>query len=105
MTIEVIAFTMTLNVGQKVEYQRRHENIWPELKCALKDAGILDYSIHLDEQTNKLFAIMKRKTSHKMDDLSKTDLMQLWWTHMADIMETSGDNVPITKPLTTVFIL
>ena len=42
------AFKMQLNPGMEDEYRRRHDAIWPELAALLKDAGISDYSIHLD---------------------------------------------------------
>ncbi|MCJ8323976.1 MAG: L-rhamnose mutarotase [Rhizobiales bacterium] len=105
MSLEVVAFKMQLNPGQSAEYKRRHDDIWPELSQALRDAGVIDYSIHLDDETNTLFAVMKRKTNHGLDELSNTDLMQRWWAHMADIMQTNPDNVPISTPLTNLFEL
>ena len=52
MSMEKYAFRMKLNPGMKAEYIRRHDEIWPELVDLLKDAGVSDYSIHLDEETN-----------------------------------------------------
>ena len=43
-----IAFRMNLFPGRAVEYRKRHDEIFPELKAALKDAGVSDYSIWLD---------------------------------------------------------
>ena len=40
-----VAFTMQLKPGQKEEYKKRHDEIWPELKQLLKQAGISEYSI------------------------------------------------------------
>lgn len=97
------AFTMQLNPGQEDEYLRRHDEIWPELKQALRAAGVKDYSIHLDTKTNTLFATMWRRKDHTLDALSKTGLMKKWWHHMADIMETQPGNQPITRSLRTVF--
>ena len=34
-------------------------SIWPELKTLLKETGIEDYSIFLDEETNILFGVLK----------------------------------------------
>ena len=42
------AFKMRLHQGCEDEYRRRHEEIWPELVTLLKEAGVSDYSIHLD---------------------------------------------------------
>ena len=32
-------------------------------------------------------------------------VMQRWWAHMADIMETDADNRPVVSELTPVFHL
>jgi len=48
MSAERIAFRMTLHPGQAEEYERRHDEIFPELVTALKAAGVSDYSIWLD---------------------------------------------------------
>lgn len=97
------AFRMRLNPGCREEYQRRHDAIWPELVTLLKQAGISDYSIHLDEETNLLFGVLWRQDDHRMDDLPAHPVMQRWWAHMADIMETRPDNQPVAVPLATVF--
>ena len=39
---EEIAFVLYLIKGNEVEYQRRHDEIWPELSAAIKETGILD---------------------------------------------------------------
>jgi len=44
-----VAFKMKLKVGYEVEYKKRHDEIWPELKEKLSRAGIYDYSIFLDK--------------------------------------------------------
>jgi L-rhamnose mutarotase len=38
-----------------------------------------------------------------MDDLPDHPLMQKWWDHMADIMETHPSKEPVVTPLETVF--
>lgn len=100
---EKYAFRMKLNPGMKAEYKRRHEAIWPELAALLKDAGVSDYSIHFDEETSALFGVLWRSDGHRMDDLPAHPVMQRWWAHMADIMETKADNEPVAMPLETVF--
>ena len=97
------AFKMRLHQGCEDEYRRRHDEIWPELVALLKDAGISDYSIHLDRETNILFAVLWRSDDHKMDDLPTHDVMKKWWAHMADIMDSHSDNEPVVTDLETVF--
>jgi L-rhamnose mutarotase len=67
--MEKFAFKMRLNPGQKEEYKRRHDEIWPELLVLLKEAGISDYSIFLDDESEVLFGVLWREIDHKMDDL------------------------------------
>ena len=97
------AFKMRLHQGCEDEYRRRHDEIWPELVALLKDAGISDYSIHLDRETNILFAVLWRSDDHQMDDLPAHDVMKKWWAHMADIMDSHSDNEPVVTDLETVF--
>ena len=97
------AFKMTLNPGMKDEYKKRHDEIFPELVDLLHEAGVKDYSIHLDEETNTLFGVLWRRVDHTMADLPNTEVMKRWWAHMADIMETNEKNEPIAVDLTPVF--
>jgi L-rhamnose mutarotase len=46
------AFKMYLKPGCEVEYAKRHNAIWPELKQLLKDSGVSDYTIFWDRETN-----------------------------------------------------
>jgi L-rhamnose mutarotase len=101
--MEKFAFKMKLHPGMAAEYARRHDAIWPELETMLRDAGVSDYSIHLDEETNVLFAVLWRRDDHRMDDLPDQPVMRRWWEHMRDIMETHADGSPIVTPLHTVF--
>ncbi|TIL67437.1 L-rhamnose mutarotase [Mesorhizobium sp.] len=100
---EKYAFKMKLNPGMKAEYKRRHDDIWPSLVALLKQAGVSDYSIHLDDETNTLFGVLWRRDGHGMDDLPKHKVMQRWWAEMPNIMETGPDNEPVAVPLETMF--
>ncbi len=100
---ERYVFQMRLNDNMADEYRKRHTAIWPELVDLLHDAGVSDYSIHVDEQTGLLIGVLTRTSDHNMDDLSNHPLMHKWWATMADIMETTPDNAPIATPLKPLF--
>src|SRR5690554_3956832 len=100
-----IAFKMYLNEGQKEEYKKRHDQIWPELKKLLKEAGVSEYSIFLDEETNTLFAFQKLSGEGGSQDLGQTEIVKKWWKFMADIMPTNPDNSPVSVPLEEVFYM
>ncbi|MGD9557088.1 MAG: L-rhamnose mutarotase [Mangrovibacterium sp.] len=99
------AFKMHLNEGQKAAYVKRHNEIWPELKKLLKDAGVSEYSIFLDEETNTLFAFQKVSGQSGSQDLGQAEIVKRWWAFMADIMETNPDHSPLTVPLEEVFYM
>lgn len=100
-----LSFKMYLNEGQKEEYIRRHNEIWPELLQLLKDAGISEYSIFLDEETNTLFAFQKVNGTGSSQDLGQTEIVRKWWAYMAEIMKTNPDSSPVTGTLEEVFYM
>lgn len=105
METRKIAFKMKLIPGFEKEYEKRHREIWPELATLLKDSGIQDYCIFLDEETSTLFAVQTVMGQGSSQTLGNTAVVQKWWAYMADIMETSPDNSPISIPLREVFTL
>lgn len=100
-----IATKMKLLKGFEAEYKMRHDEIWPDLKALLKETGIMDYSIFLDDETNELFAYFTVEDDKKLHDLPGKEIMKKWWDYMKDIMETNEDNSPVSIPLKEVFYL
>ena len=100
-----VGFKMKLKKGFESEYKKRHDEIWPELVSLLKNAGISDYSIFLDQDSLTLFAVQKLAEDHKTLDLPNHPIMQKWWAYMSDIMETNPDHSPVVRPLEEVFYL
>lgn len=100
-----LAFRMKLIPGFEEEYERRHGEIWPELVALLKNMGIIDYQIFLDKETSCLFAFQVIEGNASSQELGSTEIVQRWWKHMADIMETNPDNSPISIELPNVFDL
>ena len=98
-------FKMQLNPGCEVEYRKRHDEIWPELVDLLHSAGISDYSIFLDPETLILFGVLTRTDNHGMDGLPNHPIMQKWWAHMADIMQTHPSFEPVASPLVDLFYM
>lgn len=99
------AFKMFLKPGFEAEYQKRHNEIWPELKSLLQDAGVYDYSIFWDKETNVLFAVQKNSGNGGSQDLGANPIVRKWWDYMADIMEVNPDNSPVTVPLPELFYM
>jgi len=94
---------MQLNPGMVDEYRRRHDEIWPELVDLLRQAGISDYSIFLDEDTLALFAVLRLAEENRRESLPNEPVMKLWWAAMAPLMEVEPDNRPREWPLMPMF--
>jgi L-rhamnose mutarotase len=103
--MERVAFKMKLFKGYQEEYRKRHDMIWPELKTLLKETGVEEYSIFLDEETNILFGVLKIDKKIKLDELPHHPVMKKWWAYMKDIMESNPDSSPVSIPLKELFYL
>ena len=97
------AFKMKLKPGFEEEYEKRHDEVWPELQEVLTKAGFYDYSIYLDEETLTLFAFQKLTDDNTADDLPDNPVVRKWWDYMSDIMEYTPDNTPVAIGLKEVF--
>lgn len=99
-----VAFKMKLLPGCAEEYKKRHQALWPELLTVLKESGVSDYTIFLDEETNILFAV-QQQSGQSSQDLGGEEIVQRWWAYMADLMETHSNHAPVTVNLKPVFHL
>lgn len=98
-------FKMFLNPGMEKEYEKRHNELWPEMKDMIHAHGGHNYSIYLDESTNVLFGYLEIEDEELWKKSAETDMNRKWWDYMADIMETNEDNSPVSVDLTAVFHL
>ncbi|HCL03522.1 MAG TPA: L-rhamnose mutarotase [Lachnoclostridium phytofermentans] len=99
------AFKMQLFEGQAKEYEKRHNELWPEMKEMIHEYGGSNYTIFLDEETNVLYGYIELENEEKWDKTAETEICKKWWAFMADIMETNPDNSPVSVSLKNVFHL
>lgn len=98
-------FKMKLYPGMKEEYEKRHNNLWPEMQDMIHEYGGSNYTIFLDEETNTLFGYIELEDEARWAESADTEICRKWWDYMADIMETNPDNSPVSIDLTNVFHL
>lgn len=103
--VQRLAFKMKLNPGFKEEYKKRHAALWPEMRKMLKDSGVGNYSIFLDEETNILFAYQEVTGSTGSQDLGTEEIVKKWWKYMRDLMEVNPDDSPVSIPLEPMFYM
>lgn len=100
------AFLMTLKPGAEVEYERRHNPIWPELQAVLSNHGVHNYSIFLTGGgERRLFAYAEIESEELWQRIADTDVCRRWWEYMKDLMLTNDDDSPVAVDLKEVFHL
>ncbi len=99
------AFKMKLYEGMAAEYEKRHNELWDEMKDMIHKHGGKNYSIFLDRETNILYGYIEIESEELWDSLADTEINRKWWDYMSDIMETNPDNSPVSIDLYPVFYL
>lgn len=90
--IEKFAWSAYILPGKEKEYKKRHDNIWPEMKKMLDDAGIVNYTIWL--KGNELFGYYEctKGIKYAMKVQNTSPVVKKWNKYMKDVMvmETKG---------------
>ena len=96
--MERYAWKAKIIEGMKEEYIRRHDEIWPELKDLLTEAGIKNYSIWLTG--NDLFGYYEciNGIDHAAKTQANSEIVDRWNEYMKDIMVMEMDPVTGAQP-------
>lgn len=78
-----VGFTFKIKPELREEYEKAHDEIWPELAKAINDYGIHNYSIYF-RKDGTLFAYLESEGDYakQMEEFSKTDVNKRWQDHM-----------------------
>jgi len=104
--MERIAWRGQIKEGTEEEYKKRHDELWPEMKEVLKEAGICNYSIFLCE--NELFGYYEceKGIEYAAKTQAQSPIVDKWNEYMKDVMEMPLDPVTGAQPqLIKVFTL
>ena len=81
------AFHLTIRHGMEEEYDRRHANVWDDMKKMLRDAGILNYSIFRDGI--HVFGYWEcNDLSRTLGAVNSSDVNARWQKYMSDVIIT-----------------
>ena len=94
------AFIMKLKPGALKEYVHNHDNIWPELKAALRECGIHQISTFADEPY--LFLYSEIADEGAWDRIWSTDIHKKWAELMEPLMEIK-DGKPDARFIKQIF--
>lgn len=88
--MEKFVWRATVREGMKEEYIRRHNEIWPEMVAALKEAGICNYAIWMDG--NELFGYYEceKGVDFALKFQDENEVVCRWEKSMAPVMQKSS---------------
>lgn len=93
-----MAWKGRIKPGCKEEYIKRHNQIWPEMVCVLKEAGIHNYTIFANG--NELFGYYECEKGIAFAEQSQANspVVDRWNEYMKDILELEMDPVTGAQP-------
>lgn len=99
--MEKYAWKATVLEGQLAEYCRRHDEIWPEMKAVLAQAGIVNYTIW--NVGNELFGYYEcsKGLEYAAHVQAQSPVVARWNEYMKDVMSMEIDPVTGAQPLLT----
>ncbi len=99
--MERYAWKATVRDGMLAEYRRRHDEIWPEMKAVLKEAGICNYSIW--NAGNELFGYYECEKGRDFAARvqAESPVVARWNRYMEDVMVMEMDPETGAQPLLT----
>lgn len=91
-------FTFTLRPGSEAEYQRRHDEIWPEMVEALQQAGIHNYTLFRRGLDVIAYAECEPDAETAFAKIAATDVDARWSKWFTDVIERryGDDGQPMT---------
>lgn len=89
--MERYAWKAIVHEGKLNEYQKRHDEIWPEMKQVLKEAGISNYTIW--NVGNELFGYYEceKGVDYAAKVQGKSPVVAKWNEYMKDVMTLAMD--------------
>ncbi|WP_322935929.1 L-rhamnose mutarotase [Actinacidiphila alni] len=84
--VQRICFLMTVIEGREKEYQRRHDEIWPELVAALRDAGVRNYSLFRRGTTVIAYAECEPDAATAFGKVGATEVNARWSAWFQDVL-------------------
>lgn len=76
-------FKMKLYSGMEAEYEKRHNELWPEMQEMIHEYGGRNYTIFLDRETLVLYGYIEVEDPEKWDQSADTAINRKWWDFQA----------------------
>ena len=97
--MERYAWRGSVKPGKQAEYIERHNQIWPQMKAVLKEAGIVNYSIWLADGEVFGYYECEKGAAYAAKVQSESPVVDRWNEYMKDVMEMKKDEKTGAQPL------
>ena len=97
--MERYAWRASVKPGKQAEYIERHNQIWPQMKAVLKEAGIVNYSIWLADGEVFGYYECEKGAAYAAKVQSESPVVDRWNEYMKDVMEMKKDEKMGAQPL------
>ncbi|AOS64940.1 L-rhamnose mutarotase [Actinoalloteichus hymeniacidonis] len=103
---ERVCFTLQVRADRLEEYRARHEDVWPEMRKALSEAGWRNYSLFLRPDGLLIGYLECEDFAAAKAAMDATEVNDRWQTYMADLfVGLDGHADASMQPLPEVFHL
>ncbi|HKG48879.1 MAG TPA: L-rhamnose mutarotase [Actinomycetales bacterium] len=89
-TQQRICFTLQVKPERLDEYRRRHEDVWPQMQQALRDAGWTNYSLFLREDGLLVGYLETPDWDAARRQMALTEVNAQWQASVADLFVDLG---------------
>ena len=90
-TQQRICFTLQVKPERLDEYRRRHEDVWPQMQQALRDAGWTNYSLFLREDGLLVGYLETPDWDAARRQMALTEVNAQWQASVGDLFLDLGE--------------
>jgi L-rhamnose mutarotase len=88
--MERVCFLLRVKPERREEYLERHEDVWPEMLDALREAGWRNYSLFMAEDGLVVGYVEAEDFQASLDAMATTEVNARWQEAMAPFFDLGG---------------
>jgi L-rhamnose mutarotase len=103
---ERVCFVLQVRADRVGEYRRRHAEVWPEMRAALRSAGWRNYSLFLTDEGQVVGYLECDDFEAAQAAMGASEINARWQEEMAELFDLDGGHADrAMHPLPEIFHL